>query len=145
MSGWVPNELRQLVAARAGSICEYCLIHESDTHLGCEVDHIISEKHDGPTVVENLAYACFYCNRHKGSDVASINPESGEVVRLFNPLKDVWSEHFQLRGGRIEWRSRIGEATARLMGFNLMERMLEREALRADGKFPCAAACERMR
>jgi hypothetical protein len=140
MSSWVPEKLQRHVAGRAGTSCEYCLIHENDTHLGCEVDHIVSEKHGGQTVPENLAYACFYCNRHKGSDVASIDSLSGEVVRLFNPRKDKWSEHFRLQGGRIEWKGPIGEATARLLGFNLLERILERELLRVEGKYPPGAA-----
>ena len=145
MSSWVPDELRRQVAERAEGICEYCLIHERDTHLGCELDHVVSEKHDGRTTSENLAYACFCCNRHKGSDVASIEPESGELVRLFNPRTDLGSEHFRLQGGRIEWRTPIGEATVRLLGFNLLERILEREVLRAEGKYPSEAARKRVR
>ena len=72
MSSYVSAALRRLVAERAAYLCEYCLLHEEDTFFGCEVDHIISEKHGGPTVAENLAYACAFCNRAKGSDVGSI-------------------------------------------------------------------------
>ena len=57
--------LRQLVIRRANGLCEYCLIHEDDTYFGCQVDHIISEKHGGPTEEGNLAYACSFCNRNK--------------------------------------------------------------------------------
>ncbi|MCA9419050.1 MAG: HNH endonuclease, partial [Candidatus Omnitrophica bacterium] len=69
MTSYVSPELRQSVKSRANSVCEYCLIHEEDTFLGCQVDHIIAEKHGGSTVVENLAYACTFCNRFKGTDV----------------------------------------------------------------------------
>jgi antitoxin (DNA-binding transcriptional repressor) of toxin-antitoxin stability system len=55
---YIPVELRRLVISRADHRCEYCHIHEDDTYFGCEVDHVISEKHGGPTVAENLAYAC---------------------------------------------------------------------------------------
>lgn len=55
MSSYVSAALRQLVAERAEYLCEYCLLHEEGTFFGCEVDHIISEKHGGPTVAENLA------------------------------------------------------------------------------------------
>ena len=71
MSAYVPPALRLLVAQRAQGICEYCLIHEHDTFLGCQVEHIISQKHGGPTVESNLAYACVFCNRYKGSDLGS--------------------------------------------------------------------------
>jgi hypothetical protein len=57
---YISAELRRLVAARAEGLCEYCLIHEEDTFFGCEVDHIISEKHGGSTDAGNLAYACLF-------------------------------------------------------------------------------------
>ena len=65
---YIPVELRRLVIRRALWRCEYCLLHEDDTYFGCEVDHVVSEKHGGQTVAENLAYACLACNRYKGSD-----------------------------------------------------------------------------
>lgn len=49
MSSYINMELRRLVENRAKHVCEYCLIHEGDTYLACQVDHIISEKHGGPT------------------------------------------------------------------------------------------------
>jgi 5-methylcytosine-specific restriction endonuclease McrA len=52
---YIPAETRRLVISRAGRRCEYCLIHEDDTYFGCEVDHVISEKHGGLTAAENLA------------------------------------------------------------------------------------------
>ena len=62
---YIPVTLRQAVRDRAECRCEYCHIHEDDTEFGCEVDHILSEKHLGKTVLENLALACFFCNRNK--------------------------------------------------------------------------------
>jgi 5-methylcytosine-specific restriction endonuclease McrA len=56
--------------------------------FGCEVDHIISVKHEGATTAENLAYACAFCNRNKGSDIGSVDPHSGNFVRFFNPRMD---------------------------------------------------------
>src|ERR1051325_5274858 len=56
----IPAEMRRAVRQRAQNRCEYCGIHEDDTEFGCEVDHIISEKHLGKTVLENLALACFF-------------------------------------------------------------------------------------
>ena len=73
----IPAALRRLVIARADSLCEYCLLHEDDTFFGCEIDHIISEKHAGQTTESNLAYACLVCNRSKGSDIGSLMPGSG--------------------------------------------------------------------
>jgi hypothetical protein len=140
---YVSVELRQLVVSRAESICEYCLIAEEDTFFGCEVDHIISEKHGGPTLADNLAYACVACNQMKGSDVASIDWESGELTRLFDPRKDKWSELFGLGAGFvIEARSAIGRVTISLLGLNQSDRILERQTL--GGRYPNAAAKKRM-
>ena len=98
MSSYVSTALRRLVDARADALCEYCLVHEDDTVFGCEVDHIISEKHGGATEAENLAYACAFCNRAKGSDIGSIVQGTGTYVRFFHPRIDRWAEHFTLDG-----------------------------------------------
>jgi hypothetical protein len=141
-TGYIGADLRRLVAMRAERLCEYCLIHEEDTFYGCEVDHIISEKHGGPTREDNLAYACLFCNRNKGSDIASLEPETGQLVRLFNPRLDRWAEHFVLTedGITIAPRTPIGEATARLLGFNHGDRLSERRALREVSRYPTVAA-----
>src|SRR5438093_12047207 len=115
---YITAEMRRFVVARAEGICEYCLIAESDTFLGCAVDHIISEKHGGSTTKENLSYARVFCNQAKGSDVGSIAWESNEFVRFFSPRTDVWDEHFELVGCRIEGKTAIGTATERILGFN---------------------------
>src|SRR4051812_34630670 len=96
MSSYVPAALRRLIAERAKGLCEYCLIHEADTFLGCQVEHVIAEKHGGTTTADNLAYACVFCNRFKGSDLGSISLQSGQLCRFFNPRVDRWSDHFSL-------------------------------------------------
>ena len=136
MSVYVSAELRRLVAGRAEHKCEYCLISEDDTFFGCEVDHVISAKHGGATAEDNLAYACMVCNRRKGSDLGSLLRRTGELVRFFNPRADEWEAHFALSGARIEPRTDIGEVTSLIFGFNDEERLLEREELISQGRYP---------
>lgn len=133
---YIGTEIRRFIADRAGNRCEYCLIHEDDTFFGCEIDHIISKKHGGSNDPENLAYACLFCNRHKGTDIGSIHPGTGRLIRFFNPRKDRWGKHFQLKSTVIESLTGIGEVTARLFAFNDLERLLEREALISIGAYP---------
>lgn len=142
----IPAALKRLAASRADYLCEYCLIHESDTYLGCQVDHIISEKHAGLTVESNLAYACAFCNCHKGSDLGSIILTTGEFVRFYNPRLDLWAEHFRLGedGITIVPISEIGSATERIFGFNTPERLKERFELRIAGHFPSDEAKRRI-
>jgi hypothetical protein len=142
---YVSAELRRLVAARAEGLCEYCLIAEDDTFYGCEVDHVISEKHGGPTHEENLALACAICNWAKGSDIGSIEWETGEFIRFFNPRTDRWADHFLLVENRIEKVTPIGAVTARILGLNNSERLLERRTLQEMKRYPSVTAWKRMR
>lgn len=140
MSRHVSAEVRRLVAARAQHLCEYCLIAEDDTFFGGEVEHVISLKHGGSSDPGNLAYACVFCNRHKGSDIGSISQQPGEFTRFYNPRADRWADHFRLDVDLIASLTVIGAATARILQFNAAERLLERSALRVAGRFPSAAA-----
>jgi hypothetical protein len=135
----ISTGLRRAVRSRAAGLCEYCLIHEADTYLGCQVDHVVSEKHGGATESGNLAYACTCCNREKGSDVGSITV-GGAFTRFFNPRTDRWGDHFALRGVIIESRTLIGEVTTRILGLNDPERIMERELLRRIGRYPSPQA-----
>lgn len=140
----ISDELRQFVARRADHLCEYCLISEEDTFWGCQIDRIISLKHDGSTMADNLAYACAVCNRQKGSDLGSIDRNTGELVRFFNPRIDLWSDHFDLKGAVIQPRTDIGEATARILDFNSNSRVMERQILVTEERYPSEAAKSRM-
>lgn len=131
----MPEELRWLVHARARDRCEYCLVAEMPTFAPHEIDHIIARKHSGPTAAENLALSCFLCNRHKGSDLTSIDPQTGEIVLLFHPRHDKWTDHFQLRGAEITPLTATGRATARMLQLNHPDRIEERELLLASGLY----------
>ena len=119
----VPERVRRQVQERAQGRCEYCLIHEEDMYYPHEADHVIAEKHGGPTSLENLAWACLYCNRFKGSDIASVDPMTQKVVSLFHPREQRWSRHFRLNGGLIEGITARGRATVALLHFNDTERV----------------------
>lgn len=141
----VSAELRQLVADRADNICEYCLIAERHGLWGCQIDHIIAEKHQGPTIESNLAYACAPCNQAKGSDISSVDWETGKLVPLFNPRLDRWRDHFRLHLPYIVGVTPVGIVTARILKFNSSDRLLERDELVEAGAYPSESARQRMR
>lgn len=141
---YITAELRRIVKSQAEGLCEYCLIAAEDTFLGCEADHIISEKHGGRTEAENLAMACVFCNQAKGSDLGSLHRESNTLVRFFNPRTDLWAEHFELVGNRIVALTPIGDVTARILRFNVGERLLERRTLQDLNRYPSVTAQLRM-
>jgi hypothetical protein len=140
MRSYISDELRAIVANRAQHICEYCLVSDEDAFVGCEVDHIISVKHSGPSTTDNLAYACFFCNREKGSDIGSIVWVTRQFVRFYNPRIDQWSQHFRLAGARIEPLTEIGTVTATILGLNEPERIEERQELIELGRYPPSRA-----
>ena len=85
-----------------------------------EIDHIIPEVLGGLTEEENLWLACSLCNDHKADRVAGLDPVSGEVVRLFDPRRQVWQEHFHWspEGDRIIGRTPTGRATVEALHLN---------------------------
>jgi hypothetical protein len=129
----IPADLRRLVRDRAGERCEYCLLPEPFALTTHPIDHVVAEKHGGATAAENLALSCTICNGHKGSDLASVDPESGAIVPLFHPRRDRWADHFRLVGGRIEPLTPSGRVTVRLLQFNHPDRVEERELLLVAG------------
>jgi hypothetical protein len=51
-------EFQRLVWQRAAQRCEYCQVPADVALLPFQIDHIIAEKHGGPTAAENLALSC---------------------------------------------------------------------------------------
>jgi hypothetical protein len=141
--GRISHQMRARVRGRAANVCEYCLLHEDDVIHAFHVDHVISEKHGGPTEEHNLAFCCPFCNRAKGSDIGG---QSGAgFVRLYNPRIDVWSEHFEIVADRLAGITPIGEVTARLLGFNDPQRRSLRAELFAAQLFPREGAARLIR
>ncbi|MBI3363237.1 MAG: HNH endonuclease [Chloroflexi bacterium] len=132
----VPAPMRELVAARANHRCEYCLLRDEDALGTHEADHIRPVKHHGETTADNLAYACLRCNRHKGTDIAGYDGETGRLTSLFNPRSDRWSDHFALDGGRLRPLTATGRVTVDILQLNHPERVEERMALAEVGRYP---------
>ena len=128
------------MANRANFVCEYCLIAEEDAYFRFQIEHIISRKHGGFSELENLALLCVFCNRYKGSDIASLIPETKEFIGFYNPRPMRWREHFRLNGVFIEPLTEIGEATVRIFQMNHDDQVLERQVLSRRGRYPSEAA-----
>jgi hypothetical protein len=133
---YIPESLRQAVAARAKNQCEYCLLHERHSIYSHEIDHIIPEKHRGQTIESNLCYACLDCNRNKGSDFASFDPETDEVALLYNPRQSEWADHFRLEGARIIPLTASGRVTIFVLKLNDPKRLINRQRLHTLGHYP---------
>lgn len=128
---YISASLRRLVEERAGEKCEYCLISSEISFFPHEVDHIIAEKHEGKTIAENLAFTCWRCNRYKGTDLGSFDPQTGDFCFLFNPRTQIWEEHFKQENLQIIGLTPGGRTTVRLLQLNTAERLAERQRLQS--------------
>ena len=131
----IPAALRRAVVERATERCEYCRYPQAATLLVFEIEHIIAEKHSGATIFDNLALACPYCNRFKGADLGSLDPETGQLTAFYNPRAQLWREHFQLEGTMIVPLTPAGRVTALILQLNHPDRVLERERLILVGRY----------
>jgi HNH endonuclease len=111
------------------------LIHQTFSIYSHEVDHVIASKHGGESAEDNLVLACMPCNRHKGSDLTSIDPITGVITPLFNPRTQIWLEHFQLEEGSILGLTAVGRTTIFLLRINEINRVQLRQALVAQGLY----------
>jgi 5-methylcytosine-specific restriction endonuclease McrA len=81
--GQLSNSIRRAVRKRAGGICEYCHTSEKWQYVLFTIDHIYPPHLGGTNDLDNLALACFHCNRQKSGQVNAADPVSGEVARYF--------------------------------------------------------------
>jgi hypothetical protein len=135
MSAYVSENLRNLVAKRAAFRCEYCLVPDIGSFINFQIDHIRSVKHGGLSTEDNLAFCCPNCNRYKGTDLGTRLGNDVELTPFFNPRTDNWSDHFEFENGVIYSKTKMGEATIVVFQMNTVERILERLALFAQGRY----------
>ncbi len=116
--------LREQVRQRAGNRCEYCrLRQEHDNSHPFHVEHINPRKHGGTDDAENLALACHQCNLRKGTNLTGRDPDTNEIIRLFDPRRDRWAEHFKFTGRRIVGLTAVGRTTSWIMQMNSDDRV----------------------
>lgn len=130
------STLRELTRSRSGGYCEYCRVPEKYDGLPFQPDHIIAEKHEGPTLESNLAWSCYDCNIYKGPNIAGVDSTTSKVVPLFHPRQHQWEDHFTSEEGVIAGITPEGRATIATLRINLQRRVLFRQQLIAEGVYP---------
>jgi len=135
---YVPVALRQRVRITAKHRCGYCLTQEAVVGTPMEIDHLIPESRGGPTEEDNLWLACSMCNDYRGNRLSAADPETGEVVRLFDPRHQLWADHFRWHdsGEIIIGLTPIGRTTVALLNLNLALRVNARRLWADAGWHP---------
>lgn len=70
-----------------------------------------------------------HCNRHKGPNIAGLDPETSVLTPLFHPRNDLWEEHFRWSGAEIIPLTPIGRVTVLVLFMNDPQVIWMRSAL----------------
>lgn len=134
----IPARLQEQVRQRANNLCEYCHASEKWQYVRFTVDHIVPLAQAGTNSFDNLALACFHCNRRKTDKVVAIDPDGEEAVPVFHPRHQVWSEHFiwATDGVTIVGLTATGRATIAALALNRERVMAIRAADHVAGRHP---------
>lgn len=132
----VSESTKQSVRERANYLCEYCHSLELLSANRFTIDHIVPRSLDGSDDIDNLALACRRCNERRYNFVAGIDPETQEIVPIFNPRQQKWSEHFVwiLDGTVIQGSTSVGRATCVRFDLNDL-RYPEDDSIRQTRRF----------
>jgi HNH endonuclease len=128
--------LEEEVWWRANGRCEYCHLPQAYHRTPFQIDHIVAEQHGGQAVSENLAIACLRCNKKKGPNIAGVDSETRELVRLFHPRRDAWTDHFGWHEAVLVGFTPVGRATIAVLDMNHPSAVAVREELMGEGVFP---------
>jgi hypothetical protein len=132
----IPASLRRLVIQRADNRCEYCGISQIGQVATFHIDHIIPVVAGGETIAENLALACVSCSLRKGARQKLEDSETGEVVSIFNPRRQVWKEHFDWNGVQVVGLTATGRATVQALDLNRATMLAIRTQEELFGRHP---------
>ncbi len=132
----ISDEIKQAVRERARYIREYCHSPERLSANRFTVDHVIPKSLGGSDELDNLALACRRCNERRYNFIAGIDPDTQEIVPIFNPRKQKWKEHFVWlnQGVIIEGTTSISRATCLRLDLN-DTRYPENDSIRETRRF----------
>jgi 5-methylcytosine-specific restriction endonuclease McrA len=127
----ISEATKQSVRERAEYLCEYCHSLELLSANRFTIEHIVPRSLCGSDDIENLALACRRCNERRYNFIAGIDPETQEIVPIFNPRQQQWAEHFvwTIDGTVIQGSTPIGRATCIRFDLNDM-RYPENDSIR---------------
>jgi hypothetical protein len=112
--------LRSRIAKQARNRCGYCLTQEVVSGVPLTMEHILPKSSGGQSIEENSWLSCRLCNEAKGVLTEAADPKSGDLVPLFNPRTQAWTDHLAWSedGTIIIGQSPTGRATVEALSLN---------------------------
>ena len=134
----ITDEIRARVRAAAGERCGYCLSPQYLVLGQLEIEHIIPRSRGGSDDEDNLWLACRLCNNAKGVQTECLDPDTGQRVRLFDPRRQSWTDHFSWSadGTRVLGQTPCGRAPVLALPLNGLVAVTVRRCWVAVGWHP---------
>jgi HNH endonuclease len=135
---YIPVAIQRAVLELSRDYCEYCVVPSNFSTDYFHYEHIIALALNGPTELGNIARSCGICNNNKRDKIEHVDPLTQEIVRLFHPRQDVWTDHFQWSKDDlyIVGLTAIGRATIDLLKLNRTNALNLRKLLKLGGFHP---------
>ncbi|MBW4674777.1 MAG: HNH endonuclease [Desmonostoc geniculatum HA4340-LM1] len=116
----VNDATKKFVRERAKFLCEYCHSSEEASAALFSIDHIMPQSLGGSDDRDNLGLACQRCNGYRYNFTTGIDPNTGEIIPLFNPREQKWYDRFiwSADGLKIVGITSTGRATCNRLDLN---------------------------
>ncbi len=134
----ISAELEKKIREAAKYRCGYCLSPQILMPLKLEIEHLHPISKGGTNDKENLWLSCRKCNSHKASKIYGFDSILSKRAKLFNPRKQIWSEHFawNIEKNLIIGKTSVGRATVNALKLNNEFLVTARQFWISFGIFP---------
>ena len=135
---YIPVAIQRAILELSRDYCEYCVIPSNFSTDFFHYEHIIPLVLNSQTELSNLARSYGICNNNKRDKIDNIDPLTKEIVRLYHPRQDIWTEHFQWSDDNlyIVGLTAIGRSTIDLLKLNRINAFNLRKLLKMGGLHP---------
>ncbi|MCB0200141.1 MAG: HNH endonuclease [Anaerolineae bacterium] len=136
----ISAEHQDRIRRQADNRCGYCQSHQKYVMGRLEIDHLIPRSKGGSNDEENLWLSCRLCNNAKRDQTHGVDPLTREVMPLYNPRTQAWSDHFIWSddGVQIIGLTPCGRATVLALQLNNLIAVMVRQEWVAAGWHPPA-------
>jgi len=134
----IKKDLDEIIRRQAKNRCGYCLNPQELIPYRLEIEHILPKALGGESTEENLWLACRECNAHKAKKTKAVDTLTGKTVKLFNPRRQIWREHFEFSqdNSQIIGKNPCGRATIESLQINNFYQTTARSIWIEMNKFP---------